>query len=855
MDSVLLIAESSTLRYLLQRSFRAFPENLLEATTYEDGLQQLHNEENISGIVVSWPALQTDEFADLLGFLSNPQYSFIPTVIVASQVYPEALEWTQKRAHGALTLLAQYDEIPDILLRLREEDSAITGTMEAVKDISKHLHILFVDDSRSTRAYYERLLEKHGYIVTLADSVQSAWEILESKDISVDLVITDYFMPGENGYKLCRRIRKSAEFQHIPTAVMTGTYLDDVIDHSLRSGAIECMFKEEIDDLFLARVASMARMAQDRQSIMTEQQRLGGILSSLGEGVYGVDNSGRINFINPAALRILGYHSVDSLIGQKTDYLLYDLKTSRTAVPLHEAYSDSEELRDWQTLFTTRARKRVPVSCTVVPLTVSGKRRGSVVAFRDISRQLLMERQLRWQATRDSLTKLYNRRYFEEQMEHELKRIKRTDETSALLYLDLDRFKYINDTAGHDAGDKILVMASKELAQRVRESDTLARIGGDEFAVILRNINPPMVKQTADSFRDVLANLSFIKDDYDFKVHGSIGVALFNKESLSANDIMAHADIACHQAKAEGRNQTHVYQDDSDVRGHMSSELGWANRLQQALDDDAFEMLYHPILAVEDIDFDNLPDTDQTLWSIHHQERDRPPYIESLIRMRDENGEYIKPNLFLGSAERFGLMPRIDTWVVNKALETLEHAHDLGLHFTVGVNLSAITLEDPEALATIINKIKNSPISAEHLALEITERSAITNLMSVKAFIEETSALGCMFALDDFGAGFSSFSQLRNLPVDFVKIDGEYVKNMAHDKTDRTVVNAINDIAHSVGRETIAEYVVDPDTLLSLRDCGIDYVQGHYVSEPMTEEELFVIHSDEPTVVATALAH
>lgn len=850
MENVILIAESSTLRYLLERSFQALPEHILQSENFSDGLECLQTTENISGVAITWPAIPTEAFQAFIATLNYPQYKFIPIIVIAPQANTEALEWVQTRARGALTSPTRYDEAIHILNRLRNEDPTITGTLEAVKDISRHIHILFVDDSDSIRAYYRRLLENHGYTVTLVENAKSAWDLMEQADNQFDLVITDYFMPDENGDQLCRRIRKSGKYQHIPTAVMTESYQDDIIDLSLRAGAIECMFKAEIDDLFLSRVASMARMAQDRQLIVTKQHRLGGILTSLGEGVYGIDNDGVINFINPAALKILGYHSVDSLIGQKPDYLLYDLKTSRTAVPLHEAYSNSKELRDWKTLFTTRSKKRVPVSCTVVPLTVANKRQGSVIAFRDISQQLLMERQLRWQATRDALTKLYNRRYFEEQMTQELKRIQRTDETSALLYLDIDRFKYINDTAGHNEGDKILVSAGKHLAERVRESDILARIGGDEFAILLRNINPAMVRQTSDHFRKVLTQLSFIKDDCDIRVHGSIGVAMFDKNTKSADDVMAHADIACHQAKAEGRNQTCVYSKESKVRGHMSSELGWANRLQQALDNNTFEMLYHPIIAIADIDFHDLPKPGTTLWSFHDKYRDRPPYIESLIRMRDENNDYIKPNLFLGSAERFGLMPKIDIWVVKQALSTLEKAHDSDLHFTLGVNLSAITLEDPEALATIINSIKQARIPAQYLAIEITERSAITNLMSVKAFIEETSALGCQFALDDFGAGFSSFSQLRNLPVDFVKIDGEYVKNMAFDKTDRTVVNAINDIAHSVGRKTIAEYVTDADTLIAIRDCGIDYVQGHYVSEPLTEEALFAIHANEPTIAS-----
>jgi EAL domain-containing protein (putative c-di-GMP-specific phosphodiesterase class I) len=285
----------------------------------------------------------------------------------------------------------------------------------------------------------------------------------------------------------------------------------------------------------------------------------------------------------------------------------------------------------------------------------------------------------------------------------------------------------------------------------------------------------------------------------------------------------------------------------------MTSELGWANRLQQALDNDRFRLCFQPILALEDIDFDQLPENSSNLWATHHRYRNSPPtYIESLIRFREEDGTEVPPNLFLPSAERFGLMPKIDLWVVRNALQVLQDAHDLGLYFTLGINLSAITLEDEQAISQIYDYIKQMPVPSRHLAIEITERSAITNMVGVKSFVETINEMGCQFALDDFGAGFSSFAQLRHLPVRYVKIDGEYINNMNSDDTDRVIVNSINDIAHSIGRSTIAEYVANAEILKSLRDCSIDYAQGFYIAEPMSKEDLFVIYEDEPTVLAAA---
>lgn len=855
-NNILLIAESTTLRFLVRRSFKASDRELIEAGSLAEGMQLLLDRHDIDGVIMTWLMLETDEFKKLLQLLKTGPWLLIPVVAITTQMNDSAVKWMRRREKTALTLLAQFEEVSSIMDNLLQENSDVTGVQPSTFLTEAPFNILFVDDSKSSRAYYSRLLKKNNYAVEQAESVDRAWSILsEHPPEYFDLVITDYFMPDQNGHVLCRRIRKNAEMQNLLTAVMTGTYFDDVIDISLRAGAIECMFKEESDQLFIARVASLERMARNQKTIQLERQRLSNILSSLGEGVYGVDANGYINFANPAALKILGYEREEDLTGLDAHDKLHYLDSnyeplSREESHLLKVYQEAGVVRDWRTHFVNRQQHPISVSCTVVPLNVSGQNAGSVVAFRDITKQESMEKQLRWQATHDSLTNLHNRRYFEEQLEIERNHLMRTRGSSALLFLDLDRFKYINDTAGHEAGDKILIMVADSLLQRVRSSDVLARLGGDEFAVLLRDVDVDTLHETADKFRGVLSALHFTSGEHEFKVHGSIGVALIDPGQESS-DNMANADIACHQAKAKGRNQTHIYDPESDVRVAMTSELGWANKLQYALDNDRFELCFQPILSLDDIDFDSLPESSSNLWVTHHRYRNSlPTYIESLIRLRDDDGNQVAPNLFLPSAERFGLMPKIDLWVIKNALKILQEAHDLGLFFTLGVNLSAITLEDQKAISRILGYIRDMPISSRHLAIEITERSAITNMLGVKSFVETINEMGCQFALDDFGAGFSSFAQLRHLPVKYVKIDGEYIHNMDSDDTDRVIVTSINDIAHSIGRRTIAEYVTSADILRSLKSCGVDYAQGFYIAKPMSKDELFVIYDDEPTVLA-----
>lgn len=856
-SKILLIAESATLRFLIKRSFHTSCCEIIESASYTDAVNQLQGDSDIEGIILSWLALHTEEFKSLLHTLESQQLELLPIALISAEIQPDAVEWLKLREKGTLTLLSEYEDLAPTLERLVRENSESSTIIAEGISTEEPIRILFVDDSKSSRAYYRRILENNHFLVTTAESVDAGWEILLNHPPSYfDLVITDYFMPNENGHILCSRISNTPEFHDLLSAVMTGTYFDEAIDVSLRSGAIECMFKEESDQLFIARVTSMARMARNQRAMETERQRLSDILSSLGEGVYGVDPSGVINFINPAALNILNYDNEDQLTGLDAHELFHYLDENSTPLSrdkchLVDLYMNAGLVRDWRTHFINSKQEPVPVSCTVVPMIIGGEHCGSVIAFRDITQQEAMEKQLRWQATHDPLTNLHNRRYFEEQLEIERSRLDRVDSQSALLFLDLDRFKYINDTAGHETGDKILLMVSQQLAQRVRTSDTLARIGGDEFAVILRDIETDTLRETADKFREVLSTLHFTSGNNKFKVNGSIGVAVIDRYSETSSDIMAHADIACHQAKAKGRDQTHIFNPDSEVRFEMTSELGWATRLQHALDKDHFELYFQPILALQDIDFDNLPDNSSDLWTTYHRYRHKPPtYIESLIRLRDEQGELISPNLFLASAERFGLMQKIDIWVIREALRTLQEAHDIGLYFTLGVNISAITLEDQSAIKEITEMIRSMPVPARHLAIEITERSAITNILGVKSFIDTINELGCEFALDDFGAGFSSFAQLRHLPVKYVKIEGEFVKNMANDNTDATIVTAINDIAHSIGRHTVAEFVTNSEILRALQTCGVDYVQGFYVAEPMSKSDLFVIYEDEPTVIS-----
>ncbi|NOQ89896.1 MAG: EAL domain-containing protein, partial [Gammaproteobacteria bacterium] len=638
-----------------------------------------------------------------------------------------------------------------------------------------------------------------------------------------------------NGYVLCQKLRDNPLTADIRTAVITGTYLDSVIRDCLQAGAIECMFKNEAEELFLARISGMHRFIEVQRSIEKQRENLAAILESVGEGVYGVDKDGHITFMNPAALKVLGLTEVRSMLGVSAfDGFHCDTQDNGRDL-LKEAYYSGEQLKGWETTFRHVEGKEIPVDCTLYPLSVNDKQEGSVIAFRDISDRKMMEEKLRWQATHDHLTGLYNRRYFETFLEKEISSVSRTGIMSAVVYIDLDRFKYVNDTAGHEVGDKLLVDLSQELNKHLRRHDAAARIGGDEFALILKNVDAEVAISIADEIRVSLSNLRVHHEDKAYHVNASFGVAMMDVPDITAGDVMANADIACHISKRMGRNQTHLYEQGSDEKNTMGSELGWSVRIREALENDRFQLHYQPILHMKDIDLINLPAQDGVLWQRHLNKANKVFSYEVLVRMIDENGELAYPDSFIPTAERFNMMTDIDMWVLENALQEVVAAGDSGKNIRLSINICGNTVDSDESLDRIRALIQQYGISPSSLTCEVTETCAIANLEQANDFINELRKIGCRFSLDDFGSGFCSFSQLKNLPTDFVKIDGQFVRSMARGATDRAIVTAMNDVAHSLGRYTVAEYVESPEIVRLLKICGVDKVQGHYISEPLVE--------------------
>ncbi len=843
---ILIIEESATLRYMLGKTVQKQGYELISADSFSSAINSLQSaSQQLHAIVVGWPNYEDfDEPKQLLLILDREPYSEVPVVLLSNDAELELLNWMSTRKKTALVPWENYQEVASTL-----ESMLNPGAQQPVIEQRKTDHnevkinILFVDDSKSIRTYYQRLLERNNYEVITASSVDEAYRI--AFDQKVDIAIVDYFMPEQNGYVLCQKLRDDPHTAEIRTAVITGTYLDSVIRDCLQAGAIECMFKNEAEELFLARLSGMRRFIEVQRSIEKQRENLAAILESVGEGVYGVDKDGRVTFMNPAALKVLGLHDVKALLGLYANESFHVNKQDIGRDLLKEAYCSGKQLQGWETQFRHRSGKEIPVDCTLYPLSVNGKQEGSVIAFRDISDRKMMEEKLRWQATHDHLTGLYNRRYFESYLENEINNVKRSGIMSAVVYLDLDRFKYVNDTAGHEVGDRLLIDLSQEVNKSLRRHDIAARIGGDEFALILKNVDESLAINIADEIRTSLSNLRVHHEDKTYHVNASFGVALMDEPDITGGDVMANADIACHISKRMGRNQTHFYEKSSDERNAMGSELGWSTRIKEALEKNKFVLHYQPIMRMEDVDLVNLPAQDGVLWQRHLNDINKIYSYEVLVRMINEDGGLHYPDSFLPTAERFNLMTDIDLWVLENALQEVIATGALSEKIRLSINISGNTVDSDESLEKIKSLIEQYDINPRALTFEITETCAIANIEDANNFISELRNIGCRFSLDDFGSGFCSFSQLKNLPTDYVKIDGQFVRSMARGATDRAIVTAMNDVAHSLGRYTVAEYVESPEVVRLLKICGVDKIQGNYISIPLAElpnSNVFELH-------------
>lgn len=430
---------------------------------------------------------------------------------------------------------------------------------------------------------------------------------------------------------------------------------------------------------------------------------------------------------------------------------------------------------------------------------------------------------LAYQASHDMLTGLANRREFEGRLERALQSAKQHERIHALCYMDLDQFKIVNDTCGHGAGDELLRRLTVLLQHCVRDRDTLARLGGDEFGVLLENCPISKAHEVAELILQTVQDFRFAWKDKTFVIGVSIGLVEISRESESVASILSSADASCYAAKDKGRNRVHVYRTEDTELLRRHGEMQWVSRITQALEQDRFRLYYQSIVPLD-------------------SSRNEEIHFEVLLRMLDENDRLIPPMAFIPAAERYLQMPAIDRWVIKNTFRLCHdacEAHRVGGFSTCTINLSGASLCDEHFLKFVQEQFMEYNVPPDSICFEITETAVISNLSEAIQLINQLKKLGCRFSLDDFGSGLSSFTYLKNLPVDYLKIDGAFVKDMAHDPIDFAMVEAINKIGQVMGLQTIAEFVESETILQRLKEIGVDYVQGFWIEEPRPITEIW----------------
>jgi diguanylate cyclase (GGDEF)-like protein/PAS domain S-box-containing protein len=433
----------------------------------------------------------------------------------------------------------------------------------------------------------------------------------------------------------------------------------------------------------------------------------------------------------------------------------------------------------------------------------------------DVTQRRNFENQLQHLADHDPLTGLLNRRGFDAELQRHVRYIKRYGCTGALLALDLDGFKYINDTLGHNAGDELVVAVAQVLVSRIRSTDFVARVGGDEFAILLPHANIDQAALVADGILNAVRDAALLNTSAVRPVTVSIGIAEFSSTEVTGDEVLVNADMAMYDAKEAGRNRISRYSTEDFHEPRIKARVGWLDRIAAALKNDGFAFELMPIL--------NLATNEVEQY-------------ELLLRMRGDNGEIIPPASFLYIAERFDAIHEIDRWVTCKAIDVLATHAD---QFSLAVNLSGKSLADPELLPLIETELARTGVAPCRLTFELTETSAVADILGARRFGERLHEIGCSFALDDFGAGFGSFYYLKHLPFDYLKIDGEFVKQCATNRTDQLIIESLVALAQGMNKQTVAEYTGSDEAVDFLRRAGVDHAQGFHIGKPMPIESFF----------------
>lgn len=620
--------------------------------------------------------------------------------------------------------------------------------------------------------------------------------------------ITDSLKSRFDNFDLLNRLLRAKDYLN----AMNQELQTQILEKDLTQKALQNA-KEQLEQRVAERTEALAL---SNEILHQEKELFQVTLASIGDAVITTDSLGKITYLNPIAELFTGWLNNDANGASLQD--IFRIKDVATQVPIENPLTEclnkpDKSGRNQECLLVQKNKQECIIDYSVAPILNHQKDViGAVLTFRDVTEQRKLTQKLAYQAAHDSLTGLLNRDEFENRLNKILTSI-RTHDIHALLYLDLDQFKVINDTCGHTAGDELLRQVTALLHSKLRTRDTLARLGGDEFGIILEHCPKNEAIQVANALRELVQNFRFQWQDKAFTIGVSIGLfpITYNNEGLAS--ALSAADSACFAAKDRGRNRVHIYQSDDNVLQKRSGEMQWLPRLQKAIENQRLCLYFQPIIAISN-------------------KNELEEHGEFLLRLQGEQNQLIFPGSFLPSAERYDQMLAIDRWVVEESFKLLKTRSQRRSKNMYAINLSAHALGSEDFLDFVVANLKTHISDPSSICFEITENVALADLQHVMKFILSLKELGCHFSMDDFGSGLSSFGYLKNIPLDYLKIDGQLVKGILNDPVDRAMVESINHIGHVMGLKTIAEWVENTGTLKLLEEIGVDYVQGYKLATP-----------------------
>lgn len=669
--------------------------------------------------------------------------------------------------------------------------------------------VLIVEDEKIIALDLQRRLEKFGYtVVHLAANAEEA--VASAHEYRPDIILMDIMLGGErDGVDAAIEIKDSL---NTPIVFLTAYADENTVERAKKAEPVGYVLKPFKERELQTTIDIALYKARVDLKMQEQEQLFEAVLTSMNDALIAFSKDRTIRFLNPVAADLTGWNP-DEVIGRNLDEFLtlFEEHSELSAAIPYGMVENGKDFDFENVYIVTEHGGRVSIAGSITPTRTDETSGGGFITFRDVTDIKEMSEIIEYQASHDTLTGLMNREEFFSRLLDVSKAAQQENAVHSFVYLDLDQFKIVNDVCGHLAGDELLRQVSNDISTQLSAEEHIAgRLGGDEFGILLLNV--PLAQGMALA-QNLLRNINrkFIWQKNAFHITASIGLVPVAGVNSDGYSILAAADDAAYLAKESGGNSVKVYETADYKFLKRRGEMQWISRLNHALEDDRFQLWGQPIAATVGTKIDHL---------------------EVLIRMLDQDASLISPADFIPAAEKYNLMPAVDRWVLTNAFKHLQRMTTGDRSPVFSINLSGASIADERILDYIQNLFSSTGINPNQICFEITETTAIANMSRATSFIRRLKALGATFALDDFGNGFSSFSYLKQLPVDYLKIDGSFVRGIADDPIDFALVESVNNIGHVMGMKTIAEYVKDERIQRILEEMGVDYLQGYQIAKP-----------------------